>query len=92
MRAAFYLMALAIAGCSRSGSPTEVHDPQFKFFGVASLKEDKTICLHMRSEEPPHPVAETYSCYGPDHPDYAMIMKHVGPVTVGKEKVFGPFE
>lgn len=61
------------------------------FFGVATAKANGDICLQLRSAEPGQPVAESYQCYGPRHPDYAMIRTHVGPIKPGEEKVIRPF-
>lgn len=61
------------------------------FFGVATVKPNGEICLQLRSAEPGRPVAESYQCYGPRHPDFAMIREHVGPIRPGEEKVIRPF-
>jgi hypothetical protein len=62
-----------------------------RFFGVATAKPNGEICLRLRSAEPGRPVAESYPCYGPQHPDFAMIRKHVGPIKPGEEKVIRLF-
>lgn len=86
-----WVLPLIVAACAQTRSPA-VNDSAGSFFGVATFREDGTICLQMRSEEPGRPVAESYSCYASDHSMYATIRQHVGPMRVGEEKVFGPFE
>jgi len=87
-----WVLALVVVACAQTPPSPPVIDSPARFFGVATLKEDGTICLQMRSEEPGRPVAESYSCYRSDHSMYATIRQHVGPMRIGEEKVFGPFQ
>jgi len=87
-----WILPLLVAACTQAPRSPTLSDSAVGFFGVATLKEDGTICLQIRSEDPGRPVAESWSCYGSDHSMYATIRQHVGPMQVGEEKVFGPFE
>ena len=90
IRASAIAIASLIAGCAHA--PNHGSDNSAGFFGVANLKADGEICLHLRSEEPGLPVAEAYRCYKPSDPQYAMIREHVGSIAVGQEKVIAPFK
>ena len=81
---------ILLAGCAHTPRLSTNNAPGF--FGVATLKSDGQICLHLRSEEPELPAAESYQCYKPDDPQYAIIRKHVGPLAVGEEKIIAPFK
>jgi hypothetical protein len=88
----FLVLVLFVSACSQSPSREARVDSGYSFFGVATLKEDGQLCLQMRTQEPGKPVAESYTCYKPDDPRYAEIHKHIGSISVGEQKVFGPFE
>ena len=80
--------AIFLTGCAHP----QRTDSALGFFGTATLNAEGNICLQLRSEEPGLPIAESYQCYKPDDPDYAEIRKHVGPITVGEEKIIAPFK
>ena len=85
------ILVFAVSACAATPLPKTQSDSNSSFFGVATLKADGELCLHMRTEEPGAPVAESILCYKASDPKYAEIRKHVGPISVGEQKVFGPF-
>ena len=88
----FLVIVLFVSACGQSPPRGPGAGSGYSFFGVATLKEDGQLCLRMRTQEPGKPVAESYTCYKPDGPSYAEIHKHIGSISVGEQKVFGPFE
>lgn len=59
--------------------------------GTASMKEDGTIVLQLRSSEDGK-VAEGYFEYPPGHPQYDAILEHVGGLKPGEEKPVPPWD
>lgn len=76
------LIGLA-SGCGTGG---------YSFFGIATLDQEGTLCLQLRTEEPGQPIAEGYFCYKTSDPAYRKIKDHVGPIKVGEQKVIEPFD
>ena len=59
--------------------------------GTATRRPDGTIVLRLRSAPDPETVAEAQFEYPVTHPDYAMIVRHVGIIPIGKEVGVRPF-
>ena len=57
--------------------------------GVATMRPDGTIILHLRADMPSG--GEGYFEYPPGHRDYGAIMRHVGPLSPGKTVVVKPW-
>lgn len=80
------------AACSETQPRPQSSNDAPEFFGVATLEEGGMLCLHMRSKEPDKPVAEAFLCYTPDESGYRKVREHIGAISVGESKEFGPFE
>jgi hypothetical protein len=59
--------------------------------GVATQEKDGTIVLSLRAEGDAGEVGEGQFRYAPNHPQYAMIKEHVGPIPPGGSVPVRPF-
>jgi hypothetical protein len=59
--------------------------------GVAEMKADHSIILQLRSEGPKGELIEGYFVYPTEHPDYAKVLAHVGPLVPGQSVFVRPW-
>jgi hypothetical protein len=59
--------------------------------GTATMKPDRTLVLQLRAEGPGGIVGDSHVEYPPTHPQYAEILKHVGPIEPGQSKPVQPW-
>ncbi len=60
--------------------------------GVATMEEDGTIVLQLRTEGPQRGViGEARLEYPPHHPQYEEILKHLGGLEKGQTKPVPPW-
>ena len=64
--------------------------PRHHLFGIASIDAAGTIRLRLMSHcsESPQPCGEV--CYERSHPGYESVLRQIGPIAVGEEKVIRP--
>lgn len=67
-------------------------DRRHYFFGVATIDRAGTICLRIVSHEGPAPRIHVRLSYDRSHPRYVEIVRHVGPIEPGEEKVIRSFD
>jgi hypothetical protein len=58
--------------------------------GVATMQEDGTLRLQLRSEGP-RGIAEALKVVKPDDPQYAYYVRHLGNIRPGESKGIPPF-
>jgi hypothetical protein len=56
--------------------------------GTATLEPDGTIVLDLRASGGGMALLR----YPPDHPEYGNILRHVGRLKPGEEKLVGPWD
>jgi hypothetical protein len=59
--------------------------------GTATMKPDRTLVLQLRASGPGGAVGDGLFEYTPSHPQYAEVLKHVGPITPGQSKPVKPW-
>ena len=59
--------------------------------GWATMKEDGTLILDLRAEAKGGVVGHARFVYGPDHPQYAAMIAHVGPIRPGLDLPVPPW-
>ena len=52
--------------------------------GVATMNDDGTIVLRLRTKSPHGGVGEGTLVYPPTHPQYQNILSHIGPIRKGQ--------
>lgn len=62
-----------------------------QIIGVAWMEEDGTIVLRLRAEGPDGLRGTGMLTYPKNHPQYAEIMAHVGPLEPGEHKPVAPW-
>jgi hypothetical protein len=85
--ALLFSLAAAAAGAQPA---TTVPCEQVASIGVATMTEDGTIALRLRSL-PPGPIAEGTMSYRPGDPQYEEIKKHIGGIKPGETKPVRPW-
>jgi hypothetical protein len=92
------LMAGALAclvACSQKHPEPEIivipKEEQRKSIGSATMLPDGTIVLLLSAEGPNGEIGDTRYEYPPNHPQYAEILKHVGPLRPGDDKPVAPW-
>lgn len=85
--------AASCHGAPRKGTDVTVNEqtPPQETIGVATREADGTIVLTLRAEGPGGIVGDGQLRYPPDHKDYAMIARHVGPIPPGGSVFVKPF-
>lgn len=61
-----------------------------EFIGVATMDENLTISMKLRAEGP-GVIGVGTLVYPKDHPNYAEILSHLGPMKPGQEVNVLPF-
>jgi hypothetical protein len=59
--------------------------------GTARMEADGTIVLQLIARDPGGARGEALLRYPPSHPDYARILRHVGPLRPGEERAVAPW-
>jgi hypothetical protein len=59
--------------------------------GSATMLPDGTIVLQLRASGPGGTVGDGRFAYPPNHPDYAMVLRHLGGIRPGETKPVPPF-
>lgn len=67
---------------SQNGPPDSI--------GVARMEPDGTIILQLRAEGPGMTGDAMFS-YAPDHPQYQMVLAHLGGLKAGEQKPVPPW-
>ena len=62
-----------------------------KSIGEASMTDDGTIILKLRAEGPGKVIGDAQFRYEPNHPQYQMVLKHVGGLKAGESKPVPPW-
>ncbi len=60
--------------------------------GTATAEADGTIVLQLRATAPGGDVGDGILRYPPNHPNYAEVKAHVGPIPPGKSVPVKPFD
>ncbi len=58
--------------------------------GTATMEPDGTIVLHLRTQEE-GPIGIGRMTYPPDHESYEEVLKHLGGLAPGVEKLVPPW-
>jgi hypothetical protein len=92
-RVATALAALILAhgAVARAQAPTQQPPAVPVSIGVARMEADGTIVLQLIARGPGGARGEGLLRYPPSHPDYAAILRHVGPLWPGEERPVAPF-
>jgi hypothetical protein len=59
--------------------------------GVATMKDDGTIVLHLRAKAPNGATGEGTLVYPPSHPEYQNILSHIAPIRKGQSVPVKPW-
>jgi len=59
--------------------------------GTARMEADGTIVLRLIARDPGGARGEALVRYPPSHPEYAAILRHVGPLRPGEERPVAPW-
>lgn len=59
--------------------------------GIAHMRPDGTIELHLRAETPDGAIGEAMFVYAPDHLSYDYILAHVAPLEPNGQASVKPF-
>ena len=91
--AALLLVVVITATCCSSREESSKLNPEQETIGTALLEPDGTIILTLASEDPDNSVAIAHAQirYKRNDPQYADILKHVGPLKVGVAKNVRPW-
>ena len=87
--AAALLLALVTAAAGAEPGTT-VPCEKVESIGVATMTEDGTITLRLRSL-PPGPIAEGTMSYRPGDPQYEEVKRHLGGIKPGEAKPVRPW-
>jgi hypothetical protein len=68
-----------------------VEPPLPESIGVAHMRDDGTIEMHLRAEAADGSVGEAMFIYAPDDLRYDSILAHVGPMSPGDQVAVKPF-
>lgn len=60
--------------------------------GSVTMKADGTLILDLRAEGPGGMIGDARFVYAPDHPNYAAVLAHVGPLSPGQSAPVRPWE
>ena len=92
-RIAAALLALAvIAGAAaHAQAPPSPPPAAPASIGVARMEADGTIVLQLIARGPGGVSGDGLLRYPPSHPDYAAILRHVGPLRPGEERPVAPW-
>ncbi len=83
-RRLFFALATAVAGRQAAAqAPAPI--------GVATMRPDGTIVLDLRAGGGGGPVGEARILYPPGHPQYEMILRHLGGLRPGETRPVPPF-
>jgi hypothetical protein len=77
------LILLAVACAAR--------EPRSDYIGSATMLVDRTIVLDLRAEGPDGMIGDSREEYPPSHPDYRMVLEHIGPLAPGESVLVKPF-
>lgn len=89
------LSLVILTACSK-GAPSATPAPlasssaSQESIGMAEMAADGTITLTLRATGAGM-VGDGQLVYPPSHPQYAAILKHVGPIRPGEQKPVAPF-
>lgn len=98
------LLGALLIGCSEPREPAEPHievvptrsaqEPEVtepsESIGVATMRNDGTIVLHLRAEGP-DAIGDARIEYPPSHERYQYVLDHLGGLRPGEDKPVPPF-
>lgn len=64
--------------------------PRHQLFGIASIDAAGTIRLRLVRQRSESPQTCGEVCYERSHPGYDSVLRQIGPIEVGQEKVIRP--
>jgi len=74
-----------------AATPQPPQPAQQPSIGQADMDADGTIILHLRAVSPTA-IGDAQIRYPKDHPQYKMILEHLGGLEPGQSKPVPPFE
>ena len=77
-----FVVAFTLFACTHSAP---------NYVGVATMANDRTITLQLRSDSPDGSVAEGLFTYKPGDPGYDDVLRHIGGLKPGEEKPVPPW-
>jgi hypothetical protein len=84
-----------LAACSQRHSEPEIimipKDEKRQSIGSATMLPNGTIVLLLSAEGPSGELGDARYEYPTDHPQYADILRHVGPLRPGDDKPVVPW-
>jgi hypothetical protein len=90
MRVPFIAAALLIGLDLAATKAAELDCKDVKSIGSATMVQDGTLTLRLRSL-PPGPIAEGVFTYAPDDPAYRSTIDHLGGIGPGQTKPVPPW-
>jgi hypothetical protein len=96
----FFLLLSFMIACTPQGNSmthyahqaTSQNDQTNDFIGFANMEADGTLILRLNAYlDDGETVGRGYFRYPPDHPEYGVILRHVGPIKPGEEKPVRPW-
>jgi hypothetical protein len=82
---------LAAADAPRAQTPAQPPAAEPASIGTARMDADGTIVLRLIARDPGGARGEALMRYPPSHPEYAAILRHVGPLRPGEERPVAPW-
>ncbi len=64
-------------------------DPEY--IGDCVMEDDGTLVMRLRATGPRGMIGTGKLTYGTDHPNYAEVLAHIGPIKPGETKPVRPF-
>jgi len=90
--AASLLAAVSLSSCSAQLQDANKTQSKLRSsIGIATMTEDGTVILQLRSESPDGSIGEAQLVYPKDHKQYSEILKHLGGLKPGESKSVPPW-
>lgn len=61
------------------------------YIGECVMEDDGTLVMRLRATGPGGMIGTGTLTYKPDHPNYAEVLQHIGPIQPGENKPVLPF-
>lgn len=88
MTSATFTVLMNLAACVGCASkPPDRTAKENCFIGSATMREDASILMMLRAEGPGGMIGDSVLVSEPDDPNYAEILRHVGPIKPGESKL-----
>ncbi|MBP6628984.1 MAG: hypothetical protein KBG28_09720 [Kofleriaceae bacterium] len=75
----------------RGGGEGGAGDGEGGSIGAATMQADGTLILQLRAEAEDGTIGDALLTYRPDHPRYAAVLAHLGPLRPGATCMVKPW-